>query len=339
MSLNKTIDTETELLNIVYFLKKTWVLPNFTEDALISFIRTPFEAGLKGGENWCGNTKLSLKIYDILEERDLYLDKEHDSFQLFDGYYQMISSISDGLRKLEKNGIENWDYSRFCSQYISQAIKIVGKQKIHPKPYGQLKDFSYEKIEEDFEDFDTLGYWDKDSNGQSQEDKENSIFKGIYFENSPFVPRITLHNILQSDVNQGRDPLHELISAIITYGLNIAEFNNTVGAIDVIKSIKLPDSFSYDLPELPNHKFLQACYYAGNRTFKKLNSEIKEDICKHKKHMKSLTQEEITAIKEENNKSFNNMINSIMNNTEKEKTVKNNLTLSEVYKIIDIKNF
>lgn len=337
---NKMINTETELLNVVDFVKQTWVLPNFTDEELISFIRIPFEAGLEGGKNWCKNTKLSLKLHEVYSERCSYLKKEHDEFLLYDGYDHMIHSILDGFKKLENSATENWDYCKFCSQYISQARKIIGRRKIHPKPYGQLKNLSYKKIREDFEDFDTLGYWDKDNSGQSQEDKEKSLFKGIDFEHSPFISRITLHNVLQSDVNQGRNPLHELISAIITYGLNIAEYNNTAGAIEVIKSIKLPNEFQYSLPELPKHKFLQACYYVSENEFQTRTLELEQQIIENKKKINSLTPEELAKRKEEQRKGMNEMLDKIINEVKsEEKNTKKSLTLTEVYKIFNIKNF
>lgn len=340
MTVKNLIDTESELLNIVDYVKQTWVLPEFSNEELISFIRIPFEAGLEGGKNWCKNTDLFFAIYDLEEERTNYLEKKNNDFLLYDGYYQMLNNIIQGFGILEKSALEFWDYEKFCSTYINQVRKLINSKKIHPKPYGKLTGLSYSEIRKDFCDFDTLGYWEKkDNSGLSQHDKEKSLFKGINFKSSPFLERTTLHYILQSDVNQGRDPLQELVSAIITYGLNIAEFNNTLGSIEVIKSIKLPDNFSYNLPELPKHKFLQACHYVGDKGFKKLTPEIKEQNRKHKEYITSLKPEELAKMKEKENKKFNDMINSVMNNVKKEKKVKKNLTLSEVYQIIDIKNF
>lgn len=341
MTVKNLIDTESELLNIVDYVKQTWVLPEFSNEELISFIRIPFEAGLEGAKNWCKNNDLFFAIDDSQEIRINYLEKEHPDFLIYDGYYQMFRNLINGYRILEKSALESWNYEKFCSTYINQARKLINNKKIHPKPYGKLTGLSYHEIRKDFRDFDTLGYWEKkDNEGLTQSDKENSLFKGITFSSSPFITRITLHSVLQSDVNQGRDPLHELISTIISYGLSIAEFNNTVDCLNAIESIKLPDSFSYELPELPKHKFLQACHYVGNKGFKKLTPKIKEENRKHKEYIASLTPEELAKMKEKQNKEFDDMISSVMNdNTKKEKTVKKNLTLNEVYQIIDIKNF
>jgi len=340
---NKMIDTEAELLNVVDFVKQTWVLPNFTDEELISFIRIPFEAGLEGAKDWCKNHELFFAIYNLYNYRSGFPKKEYNQFLMYDGYFQFIESIADGFRNLQEVALNDWNYEKFCQPYISQARKLIKNKKIHPKPYGKLAGTSYKKLREDFFDFDTLGYFDdKEENGMTQHDKEKSLFKGIFFENSPFIQRITLHNVLHSDINQGRDPLTELFHAIITYGLNIAEFNNTVGAIDVIKSINIPDNFCYDLPELPKHKFIQACYYAGNKGFQKLTPEIKEKTIKHKAYMDSLTPEELKEKKKEEEQKINDMMNSLISDIkkeEKEKPIKKSLTLSEIYKIIDIKNF
>lgn len=339
---NKMIDTEAELLNVVDFVKQTWVLPNFTDEELISFIRIPFEAGLEGAKDWCKNNDLSFAIFDLYDERVEFTEKEYNQFLTYDGYYQMIRAISDGFRDLEKAALKDWNYEKFCKPYINQARKLIKNQKIHPKPYGKLTGVSYKKLREDFVDFDTLGYFDEEENGITQHDKEKSLFKGICFEESPFIVRIALHTVLHSDINQGRDPLTELFHAIITYGLNIAEFNNTVGVIEVVKSINIPDNFCYDLPELPKHKFIQACFYAGNKGFQKLTPEIKERNIKHKAYMDSLTPEELAKKKEEQEKRINDMMSSLIEDIKKEEKkepVKKTLTLSEVYKIIDIKNF
>ena len=339
---NKMINTEAELFNIVDFIKQTWVLPNFTDEELISFIRIPFEAGLEGAKDWCKNNDLSFAIFDLYDERVEFTEKEYNQFLTYDGYYQMIRAISDGFRELEKAALKDWNYEKFCKPYINQARKLIKNQKIHPKPYGKSTGVSYKKLRQDFVDFDTLGYFDEEENGSTQHDKEKLLFKGICFEESPFIVRIALHNVLHSDINQGRDPLTELFHAIITYGLNIAEFNNTVGAIEVVKSINIPDNFCYDLPELPKHKFIQACYYAGNKGFQKLTPEIKERNIKHKAYMESLTPEELANKKKEQEKRINDMMNSLINDIKKEEKkepVKKTLTLSEVYKMIDIKNF
>ena len=141
-------------------------------------------------------------------------------------------------------------------------------------------------------------------------------------------------------MNQGRNPLHELISAIITYGLNIAEYNNTAGAIEVIKSIKLPNEFQYSLPELPKHKFLQACYYVSENEFQTRTLELEQQIIENKKKINSLTPEELAKRKEEQRKRMNEMLDKIINEVKsEEKNTKKSLTLTEVYKIFNIKNF
>lgn len=346
MTIKNQINTEKELLNIVEYIKKTWILPeNMNKEELTALLKIPFEAALNIGNNWCKNTKLTLAIYDLYEQRYSYLKKEHNEFLLYDGYYQMISNILDGLKKLEESALLNWNYEKFCDSYISQARKQIGNKKLHPKTYGELKNLSYQKARDQFEDFDTLGYWDKDENGLTQEDKEKALFKGTLFENLGsfnFIGRTTLHYILQSDTYQGRDPLNELISAVITQGLNIAEFNNTVGAIEIIKSFELPEIFQKELPELPEHKFLKACYFASDNGFNELTPETEKQIIDHKKHIASLTPEELKKREEEKLKKLNAMIDSIVDdvkNEDNEKPPKKNLTLTEVYKIFNIDNF
>lgn len=313
MTTKNKINTEIELQNLVEYLNQTWVFPdNFSNEKLVNLIEIPFKAGLEAAKDWCKDSNLCFALYDLLDERVEYIEKEHEDFLLYDGFYQMLNNLIDGLRTLEKASTKNWSYDKFCRDYIVQARELIGDQQLHPKPYGSLIGLSYDKIREDFEDFDTLGYWDEDDKGLTQEDKEKSIFKGFHFDSSNFIGRTTLHYILHSDINQDRDPLKELIMAVIAHALEVAQFNNTVGAFETVKEIKLPQKFMYELPELPKHKLLIDCYNASNKNFRKRTPEVEKALSEHKTKLKTLTPEQIQENKNRQFKDLEKMIKDII---------------------------
>ena len=339
---NYHIDTEKELLNLVDYIKKTWILPQtFSEQDLISFVRAPFEGGLVGGQDWCKNVTLSLTIHDHLyDPRNEYLEANHDDFSFNDGYYHMIRCISDGYRKLERAALENWSYEKFCRPFIKNARKVLNGESLSPKPYGYCTGLNYDDLREKFEDHDDLGYWDKDDNGLTQADKEKTLFKGQLIQQAgsfDFIGRTTLHYVLQSDVNQGRDPIHELVAAIITHGLNVAEFNNTAGAIEFVKTIQMPNEFQYTIPELPDNRFLKACYHVGNITdrFEPRTPELEQKVAQRKAEIAALTPEQLAERRLKNKERMRQMTNEILDEIKKEeasgKRKEQDPFLSDVY--------
>lgn len=342
------INIEDELSHLVDYIQQTWILPkDFSRDDLVSFIKAPFEAGLNGGRDWCKNTSLSLSIYDNLYEiRNYYLEKNHDDFLLNDGYYYMINSILNGYRTFENSAIEDFRYESFCRPLIRNARKIINKRNLSPKPYGELSNLSYKEIRDEFNDFDTFGYWEnKDSDNLTQSDKEKALFKGKLFETAGsfnFIGRTTIHYVLQSDVNQGRDPLHELIAAIITHGLNVAEFNNTAGSIETVLAFKMPKEYQYSIPELPDNRFLKACFYIANKKndFKPRTPELEKQFYERKAYIASLSKEELEKMKQENHQKMKNLTSEILAEIKDEENQKvekpKEPLLSEVYKKLNL---
>jgi hypothetical protein len=281
------INSDEELLNIVNFLRLTWDLPeSFSDIELFEFIKIPFEAGLKEGLNWCESSEFAIQwSQKIRSPRFDYLKNNHKEFMFNDGWLYTISTISDGLRNLNQASSQNFDYDSFRKPYLLNARSILKGKTFSPKLYGSLKNISYKEYRDNSDYHNVLDYWANDENGQSQATLENDLFKGFdiaTLRSLNLVERLSLNNILQNHDNHGRDPIHELISGIIAHGMNVSENNNTAEAICIIDSIKISNDFQFKIPELPNNKFIKACFIAGKDfPFQEKTPEFEKELLEH----------------------------------------------------------
>lgn len=82
--------------------------------------------------------------------------------------------------------------------------------------WKSLKPKRYEKFKRTYEDHD----------GDSLSEKQAKKFRGIDDETAcsfSFPVKTALPQVCYDDVNQGRDPLHVLISSCVSFGLSIGE--------------------------------------------------------------------------------------------------------------------
>lgn len=298
------VNPETELKAILEFVRATWDIPaELSEESFVFIITNAFNTGLEAGANWYDNTDFSLEWHDQLwEKRNDFLDREENKDLYFhDGWKYVISCVSRGHDALKRQGKGKFRYETFMGPILRVARKVEGALKLSPKGYGQYEGKSYQEIRDAFEDHADLGYWDDAYKGDmTRSEYEEDTFKGHTFETCgsfPMVGRMALHYVLQSDVNQGRGPMQELLSAIATQGLNVAEWNNIAGATEIIPTLaeQMTDEFAQEVPELPDNEFIKKCFAKGEESegpFRPLTPELQAEYTAKQAEWDALTDEE-----------------------------------------------
>lgn len=303
-SIYTIINIEEELNSIVSFLKQTWSFPKvFSDQDIFNFVKEPFYSGLEITKNSYPASKLNSFIRKELKEKhNKNAENNFDDFLLYDGFNFMCRNLMASVSDLNLS-ISHQDFEKVQSKEIKKAKKLINYLDIIPKSNNDNR--SYYEIRKDFEDHDTFGYFDKNDNGKTLSEIRKDLFQGHFFEglrSFGLVDGTAIHYILQSDVNQGRKPLNELITAIISHASYISEQNNLAECFNLLKNIEIPTDFSHNEIDLPEHPFFKLCKKNNTETFEKLTDEKKSTIIKMKEDFEKLSDEDKIKIKEEKDK-------------------------------------
>lgn len=262
---NLPLYTNIEFQNIFNFLKETWTFPNgFTNDDVYHILKTVYDEGLKAGNDFCDSQKLNDLVIKLKNSRNKFLDKNHSDIMEFDSLHNLLICFKGGQSFFDENSKK--DFNSFYDKKVKECFKSVylslNQSYLYPKGYGLNSNKSYKEIREIYNEHDDLGYWDKTNNGESEESLRLSKFKGVIFKKLAafdFVFSTSLHNVLYSDVCQGRSPLKSLVMDIFNYGINVSEYNNTIDTFNYFKSLKIKNEFYREKIEIPDIPFLKAC--------------------------------------------------------------------------------
>ena len=253
----KILNAEKELLLLVEYLKKTWVFPvAFSNDDIIDLIREPFEIGMKYTEKSFAffNSETSLHFYDLMDKRK---SKSDDYLAVFtDAYYNLLFSLQTKTSTFYNAFFKEFNYSNKCKPSIKLAREKVNTGTVCPKGYTCHGEQDYEQIKLVFNDFDTFDYYEGEN---SEYKKQKSLFKGDPLKNCssfPIIERIALHNVLESEINQGRDPLQTLISTVLTHGMQLQDINNTNEIFNIIINLNVPKKLSKEKIDIPDNDLL-----------------------------------------------------------------------------------
>lgn len=312
------INPETEVQAIIEFVKKTWDTELVGVENAEVIIRTAFFGGLEAAEKWCDNSTFFWAVSKKQDAHEELLEGQGDD-SYYDAWRHILSSIFSGQQRLKSEAIgKDWDYSGMISKLVFKMTRTIkNAQDLKPLGYGDVEGGKYDWIKENkFEDFMDFGYFDDQEGGKTISEQHSDLFQGHYFAGSgcgDVVDRISMHYVMQSDVNQGRASLNELIGGIFSHGMYIREHNNTCEAVHVIRELVLPTEFTRELPELPDNKFIRDCYNIGTYgKFVPLTDERKAEIAAHKAKIAGMSTSELIAHKLSQKKQMKSNIDEIL---------------------------
>lgn len=308
------INIEEELNSIVLFLKETWAFPsNFSEQDIFNFVKEPFYAGLNITKNSYPASEMSRFIRKELKEaHNQNAKNKFEEFSFYDGFSFMCRNLISSVSDLDVN-LSHEDFKTVQSKEIKKAKKLTNYLEILPISHNNNK--SYLDIRNGFEDHDSMGYWDEFQDGKTLSEIRKDLFQGHFFQglrSFGLVDGTAIHYILQSDVNQGRKPLNELITAIVNHASYISEQNNLAECFNLLKEIKIPDEFSSEEVQLPEHPFFNLCKKNYMEKFEKLTNEKKSTIIKMREDFDNLSEEDKVKVEEEKRKKTKAMMKELL---------------------------
>lgn len=299
-------NTEDELTKLFSFIKETWIFPDhFSNNDIFKFIEKPFNAGILLGKELFQADKFVEKIEkELLDKHTSFLNKEYAHIVYYDGFNHLINNIIAGSYLIQKDKEQSIDCE---ANYIIQtniATSFLNGKKVEPKLFFQDK--SYLDILEIFESDDVFDQIEK------EEDTKQILFHGLNTKTFDFKSRTSLRFVLENNFRQKRTSLSSLIIAIIHQAMDIAEHNNLVESIELIKLFNLPTDFQFKLTECPNSPYLMDCVKAINRPFFPITKDFADQIKTNQEKYEALSDSEKKLFNLKTKKSLKNNLKDIL---------------------------
>lgn len=217
---------------IVKLIAATWHIKDI--DELIKSVDIAFDAGVEVGK--ISQFSVQHSLCQVANKRMVDVIKWDGSRFDEDLGYKFLKQIAFVVEEQHYEVFKGFDFARESRKATRDALhNVILYAK--PKGYGDLEGKSYKEIVDIYQDFDDFGYYDGERDRQS---KLASVSKASHPGSMPFQERVALHNIVYSDVNQGRRPHTELLSSIYAHGWMCQETNEAELLQAALDANKMP---------------------------------------------------------------------------------------------------
>lgn len=230
---------KSEINSIVDFVKSTWNVPS--DERIEKLIEMSFVAGYEIGKKWTdgGLSILRAKSNERTSFLEIYMP-ELISKDRLNNELRCILSADITIQQLVKEG---WDFYSYFKGVYKNVVDSVGLMNIHPILCKEISHRSYSEAVYEHIDYDDYGYSESAGGSRSRSSCEQNSFTGMKIgrgEFSLFVERIAMHSILHRNSNGKEEtPFYQLISELVTHGIEFGQFNNIKNIEDEIRAIDI----------------------------------------------------------------------------------------------------